>query len=85
LFIFADSHVQFCGWCGVCSGVFLGALMRKVGFCTAFDPAVLDAIDGAVRYFKYTSRGDFIRQATEYYLNDLHKDLAVGKSKNESK
>lgn len=49
--------------------------MRKQVYSLALAPDLVEAVDGAVHYFKYRSRSAFIGTAIEYLLEELHQDL----------
>lgn len=58
--------------------------MRKQVYSMALSKEVVEAVDGAVHYFKYKSRSAFINAAIESLLKDLHKKL-LKEQKNEDK
>lgn len=59
--------------------------MRKQVYSIALDKEVVDAVDGAVRYFKYKSRSAFISVAIEAMLEELHQTLLKEQNKIENK
>jgi len=58
--------------------------MRKQVYSMALDPPVVEAVDGAVHYFKYKSRSAFITAAIESLLEELHKTLLEERKKIEN-
>ncbi len=59
--------------------------MRKQVYSMALDKELVEAVDGAVHYFKYKSRSAFINSAIEYLLEDLHLTLLKERDKIENK
>lgn len=59
--------------------------MRKQVYSIALDSDLVEAINGAVHYFKYKSRSAFITTAIECMLEDLHKTLLEERDKIENK
>jgi len=50
----------------------------------ALDQQLVEAVDGAVHYFKYKSRSAFINAAIENLLQELHETLLKEQSKIEN-
>ncbi len=58
--------------------------MRKQVYSMALSHELVEAIDGAVRYFKYKSRSAFFQAAIESLLEDLHQTLLKEQITNEN-